>query len=180
MTLLFNRIIDHIRDTARSHNRIFFVEVMGRHTGFIALESGIAAGAEKLIIPEMPISVDDLCQDLEAFLQTGKRSVIVVIAEAEQPGNSLRLAEAIEARKGFDLRVCILGHIQRGGSPTARDRILASLLGAMAVKALLQSKRGHMVGQIDKEIVLTPLGDTWEKRKMLHPGLLSLFEILSD
>jgi 6-phosphofructokinase 1 len=172
--------IDRIRDTARSHNRIFLVEVMGRHTGFIALESGIAGGAEKLLIPEAPTSVDELCQHLETELQTGKRSVIVVMAEAEQPGISLRIAEDLRTRKGFDLRVCILGHIQRGGSPTARDRVLASRLGAAAIRALLDGKAGHMVGEVDKEIVFTPLRDTWEKKKTLHPGLISLFALLSE
>ncbi len=172
--------IDRIRDTATAHDRLFFVEVMGRHTGFIALESGIAGGAEELLIPEVPISIEELCHRLEENFKRGKRSSIVVIAEADQPGESFRIAKEVKDRTGFDSRVCILGHIQRGGSPTARDRILASRLGVAAVQALLDGKGGHMVGEINREIAYTPLKNTWEKKKTLHAGLTDLLDILSD
>jgi 6-phosphofructokinase 1 len=172
--------IDRIRDTATAHDRLFFVEVMGRNTGFIALESGIAGGAEELIIPEVPISVEELCQRLEENFKRGKRSSIVVIAEADQPGVSFLIAQEVKDRTGFDSRICILGHIQRGGAPTARDRILASRLGASAVQALIDGKSGYMVGEINREIAYTPLEDTWEKKKALHAGLTSLLKILSD
>jgi len=172
--------IDRIRDTATSHDRLFFVEVMGRHTGFIALESGIAGGAEELLIPEVPISIEELCHRLEGNFKRGKRSSIVVIAEADQPGESFRIAKEVKDRTGFDSRVCILGHIQRGGSPTARDRILASRLGVAAVQALLDGKGGHMVGEINREIAYTLLKNTWEKKKTLHAGLTDLLDILSD
>jgi 6-phosphofructokinase 1 len=172
--------IDRIRDTATAHDRLFFVEVMGRHTGFIALESGIAGGAEELLIPEIPVSVEEICQRLEENFKRGKRSSIVVIAEADQPGESFRIAKEIKDRTGFDSRVCILGHIQRGGSPTAHDRVLASRLGVAAVQALLDGKGGYMVGEINREIAYTPLKDTWEKRKTLHAGLTDLLDILSD
>ena len=172
--------IDRIRDTATAHDRLFFVEVMGRHTGFIALESGIAGGAEELLIPEVPISVDELCLRLERNFKAGKRSAIVVVAETEQPGDSFRLAQEIKDKAGFDSRVCILGHIQRGGSPTARDRVLASKLGAVAVQALSNGKTGCMIGEVNREIVYTPLKDTWEKKKQLHPGLTNLLKILAD
>jgi 6-phosphofructokinase 1 len=172
--------IDRIRDTATAHDRLFFVEVMGRNTGFIALESGIAGGAEELIIPEVPISVEELCQRLEENFKRGKRSSIVVIAEADQPGVSFLIAQEVKDRAGFDSRICILGHIQRGGAPTARDRILASRLGAAAVQALIDGKGGYMVGEINREIAYTPLEDTWEKKKALHDGLTSLLKILSD
>jgi 6-phosphofructokinase 1 len=172
--------IDRIRDTATAHDRLFFVEVMGRNTGFIALESGIAGGAEELIIPEVPISVEELCQRLEENFKRGKRSSIVVIAEADQPGVSFLIAQEVKDRTGFDSRICILGHIQRGGAPTARDRILASRLGAAAVQALIDGKGGYMVGEINREIAYTPLEDTWEKKKALHAGLTSLLKILSD
>ncbi len=172
--------IDRIRDTATAHDRLFFVEVMGRHTGFIALESGIAGGAEELLIPEVPTSVDELCQRLEQYFKGGKRSAIVVVAEAEQAGDSFRIAREVKAQKGFDSRVCILGHIQRGGAPTARDRVLASRLGAAAVKALIDGKSGYMVGELNREIAYTPLKDTWEKKKPLQAGLTDLLKILSD
>jgi len=172
--------IDRIRDTATAHDRLFFVEVMGRHTGFIALESGIAGGAEEFLIPEVPMSIDELSQRLEKNFKEGKRSAIVVVAEAEQPGESFRIAQEVKDKTGFDSRVCILGYIQRGGMPTARDRVLASRLGAAAVRALLDGKGGYMVGEINREIAYTPLKDTWEKKKPLHVGLTDLLKILSD
>jgi 6-phosphofructokinase 1 len=172
--------IDRIRDTATAHDRLFFVEVMGRNTGFIALESGIAGGAEELLIPEVPLSVEELCQRLEENFKRGKRSSIVVIAEANQPGVSFQIAREVKDRTGFDSRVCILGHVQRGGAPTARDRVLASGLGAAAVQALIDGKGGYMVGEINKEIAYTPLKDTWEKKKALHAGLTDLLNMLSD
>jgi len=172
--------IDHIRDTAVSHGRLFFVEVMGRHTGFIALESGIAGGAEELLIPEALLSVDELCFHLEENFKQGKRSAIVVVAETEQPGDSFRIAQEVKDKAGFDYRVCILGHVQRGGSPTARDRVLATKLGAAAVRALLEGKGGYMVGEIKGKVAYTPLRDTWEKEKGLDNQLVKLAEFLSD
>ncbi|MFC1918910.1 6-phosphofructokinase [Chloroflexota bacterium] len=171
--------IDRIRDTATSHDRLFFVEVMGHHTGFIAVESGIAGGVEEFLIPELPMGIDELCQHLEEYFQSGKKSAIVLVAEAEQPGESFRIAQEVKARKGFDSRICILGHIQRGGAPTARDRVLASRLGAAAIQALIDGKGGYMVGEINREIACTPLNDTWEKKKPLQAGLTDLLNILS-
>lgn len=172
--------IDHIRDTALSHDRLFFIEVMGRHTGFIALESGIAGGAEELIIPETPISVEELCLRLQESFKQGKRSALVVVAETDQPGDSFRIAKEAKEKIGFDSRVCILGHVQRGGSPTARDRVLASKLGAAAVRALLDGRGGHMVGEVNGEIAYTPLRHTWEKKKKLSSLLTELLKVLSD
>jgi 6-phosphofructokinase 1 len=172
--------IDRIRDTATAHDRLFFVEVMGRHTGFIALESGIAGGTEEFLIPEFPMSIGELSQRLEKNFKEGKRSAIIIVAEAEQPGESFRIAQEVKNKTGFDSRVCILGHIQRGGSPTARDRVLASQLGAAAVQALIDGKGGHMIGLINREIAYTPLNDTWEKKKSLPVGLIDLLKILSD
>jgi 6-phosphofructokinase 1 len=170
--------IDRIRDTARSNERLFFVEVMGHHTGFIALESGIAGGAEELFIPEVPLGVDELCSRLTNTFEQGKKSAIVVIAEGDQPGNSFQIAREVKDKAGFDSRVCVLGHIQRGGSPTARDRILASSLGAMAVQALLAGKTGCMVGEVNREIVYTALQDTWQKQKLLNKDLQELAVLL--
>ena len=171
--------IDRIRDTALSHERLFFVEVMGHHTGFIALESGIAGGAEELIIPEASLSSKELCAKLNEAFKAGKRSAIVVVAEAERPGYSFQIAQEVKKDINVESRVCILGHVQRGGSPTARDRVLASSLGAAAVDALLSGKNGDMVGEINNEITYTPLRDTWEKKKPLSARYRELGQLLA-
>jgi len=171
--------IDRIRDTATSHNRLFFVEVMGRHTGFIALESGIAGGAEEVLIPEDPIGIDELCRRLQTSFRGGKKSSIVVVAETGQPGDSFRIAREVKERIGLDSRVCVLGHIQRGGVPTARDRVLASHLGAAAVEALKDGRWGFMVGECRGEITHVPLRDTWRKKKLPPPSFEALARLLS-
>ena len=172
--------IDRIRDTALSHERLFFVEVMGRHTGFIALESGIAGGAEELLIPEIPFSVDELCSHLERSFKGEKKSAIVVVAESEQPGDSFRIAREVRDKLGLDSRVCILGHLQRGGSPTARDRVLAGKLGVAAVRALVAGKSGYMVGEMNLRAAYTPLRDTWEKKKELNVELVEMRMLLCE
>ena len=174
------KAIDNIRDTAQSHERLFFVEVMGRHTGFIALESGIAGGAEELLIPEMPLGIDELCQRLERSFKGDKKSAIVVMAEGDTPGDSFRIAQSVKNKSGMDSRVCVLGHIQRGGSPTADDRILASKLGAAAVQGLLDNKKGYMVGEVNGQIAFTPLEDTWRHKKQLNPELMHLAHLMSE
>jgi 6-phosphofructokinase 1 len=163
--------IDRIRDTAMSHERLFFIEVMGHHTGFIALESGIAGGAEETIIPEITMSTDILWTRLRKGFEQGKKSAIVVVAEGDRPGHTFMIAQEVKDKLKIESRVCILGHVQRGGSPTARDRILASNLGYAAVSALLKCKSGYMVGEVKNEIVYTALADTWEKKKHLVHGL---------
>lgn len=170
--------IDRIRDTAQSHERLFFVEVMGHHTGFIALESGLAGGVEELIIPEAPMDTDELCRRLEESFKRDKRSAIVVVAESEQPGDSFRIAGVVKNRLGFDSKVCILGHIQRGGAPTARDRLLAAKLGAAAVRALIAGKTGQMVGETGCQITTSPLKDACENKKQLNPDLTELMKLL--
>jgi len=170
--------IDRIRDTAISHERLFFIEVMGHHTGFIALESGIAGGAEETIIPEAD-NTDELWTRLRESFEHGKKSAIVVVAEGDQPGHTFAIAEEAKNKLKIESRVCILGHVQRGGSPTARDRVLASNLGAAAVSALLKGISGYMVGQVKNEIVYTALEDTWEKKKVLSPRLEELASLLS-
>jgi 6-phosphofructokinase 1 len=171
--------IDRIRDTAQSHERLFFVEVMGHHTGFIALESGIAGGAEELIIPEVPLNTDELCAKLKEAFVSGKRSAILIVAEAEQPGYSFQIAQDVKGQLNIESRVCILGHTQRGGSPTARDRLLATSLGYAAVEALLDGKSGYMVGELGNKITYTPLRYTWEKQKGLSRYLERLAGLLS-
>ena len=170
--------IDRIRDTAMSHERLFFVEVMGHHTGFIALESGIAGGAEETIIPETT-GIDELWTRLQESFEQGKKSAIVVVAEGDQPGHTFKIAQEAKDKLKIESRVCILGHVQRGGSPTARDRVLASNLGFAAVSALLTGKSGYMVGEVKNEIVYTALTDTWEKKKVLSPRLEALAKLLS-
>jgi len=171
--------IDRIRDTAMSHERLFFVEVMGHHTGFIALESGIAGGAEETIIPEVTTSTDVPWTSLRKSFEQGKKSAIVVVAEGDQPGHTFKIAQEAKEKLKIESRVCILGHVQRGGSPTARDRVLASNLGSAAVSALLKGKSGYMVGEVKNEIVYTALADTWEKKKALSPRLEELARLLS-
>ena len=172
--------IDRIRDTALSHQRLFFVEVMGRHTGFIALESGIGGGAEELIIPENAMNTEELSSRLQRSFSLGKKSAIVAVAEAGRPGNSVDLAKEVERRTGFETKVCILGHLQRGGSPTARDRILASKLGVAAVNALVEGRSGLMAGEIDNKIAFTPIQETWERQKALDSELRDLLGVLCD
>ncbi len=171
--------IDRIRDTARTFERVFFIEVMGHHTGFIALQAAVAGGAEGLVIPEVPLDIGELCSKLQEGRQLGKKSAIVVVAEAQKPGYSFQIAQAVTQRTGFETRVCILGHLQRGGRPTTIDRILGSDLGSAAVEALVNGARGQIVGQVGRKLVYTSLRDTWEKKKELNPRLEQLINILS-
>lgn len=168
--------IDKIRDTAESHKRTFFIEVMGRHAGFIALDVGIASGAEFVALPEIKTNFEDLCSYMEQ--QTEKGRHIFVIAEGDDYGGAQKFADDFRERFAFDTRVTILGHIQRGGAPTARDRILATRLGTAAVQALLDGESGKMAGEIKGEVVLTPLRETWEKRASINPALVELVELL--
>ena len=171
--------IDKIRDTAGSLQRPFFIEVMGRDRGFIALDVGIAGGAEDILIPEVETKIEELCLDISRNFKRGKKSSIVIVAEGDDAGGVFRVAQQVWQRLRLEYRICVLGHIQRGGSPTARDRILASKLGAAAVDALVNGKSGYMVGELKGEIVLTPLNETWEKRKELDNNLLKLVKVLA-
>ena len=171
--------IDRIRDTAASHERVFFIEVMGRQTGFIALEVGVAGGAEVIVLPEVPTTPEACAQVILDSASKGKRSSIVVVAEGAYPGGTSALAEAVRRVGGFDGRVTVLGHIQRGGSPTARDRVLASRLGAGAVEALTGGRGGVAVGVIAGEIAEVPLKEVVGRRKDIHRRLVELARILS-
>jgi 6-phosphofructokinase 1 len=175
-TAIYN--IDKIRDTAESLERTFYIEVMGRSTGFLALEVGLACGAEYIAIPEVETKLDVL---LELFnrQRATKRSNLIVVAEGEEEGGAFHLAERVKQANGMDYRVTILGHIQRGGSPTARDRILASRMGSAAVDALLQGERCRMVGEVDGNIVLVPLEEAWQQSKQVDPELLKLSMVLA-
>ncbi|MGQ9583016.1 MAG: 6-phosphofructokinase [Thermoplasmatota archaeon] len=166
--------IDRIRDTAASHDRIFFVEVMGRHSGFIALWSGVAGGAEAVFIPEVRESIERTAQELVEGRRRGKTSAIVIVAEGEEAGGAFEVARRFRELTGLDYRVTILGHIQRGGSPTAWDRILATRSGVRAVEALLEGERSHMVGVRGHEMVLVPFQEVMEKKREPDLGWLRL------
>jgi len=171
--------IDKIRDTAGSLERTFFVEVMGRNRGFIALDVGLASGAENILIPETETKIEELSRDIRQSFQRGKKCNIVVVAEGDEAGGVFPIAQQVWERLQLEYRICVLGHIQRGGSPTARDRILASKLGAAAVDALVSGKTGYMVGEVKGEITLTPLRETWEKSKEMDTNLLKLIKVLA-
>ena len=171
--------IDRIRDTATSHDRIFFIEVMGRYAGFIALAAGAAGGAEIICVPEACATAQEIHNALEAGIARGKRSSIIVVAEGDEEGGAFEVARKVGHLGGYETRVSILGHIQRGGSPTAADRILASQLGAAAVEALIEGDSDKMVGRIHGQIVRTPLEETWDKKKPVDEGLLKLAYILA-
>lgn len=171
--------IDKIRDTADAHERLFFIEVMGRDAGFIALETGIASGAEMIVLPEYLTSTSDIKDSLNEVLEFHKRSSLVVIAEGDQTGGAVKISQDLEEDfEKYDLRVAILGHVQRGGAPSARDRVLASRLGFEAVQALHQGKSEVMVGIINKNVTFTPLKDTFGKIKEINHDLVALAKIL--
>ena len=171
--------VDKIRDTAESHDRLFLVEVMGRDSGLIALRSGIGAGAEAIIIPETKSNLDHLFNRLERGHRE-KASKIVIVAEGDEAGGAFGIAKKVKERfPQYDTKVTVLGHIQRGGSPTCMDRVLASRLGFTAVEALLEGKRGVMVGIVDKEITYTPFEHAVKHIEEINPNLIRMVEILS-
>jgi 6-phosphofructokinase 1 len=171
--------IDRIRDTAHAFERIFFVEVMGRLSGFIAVEVGIAGGAEEIIIPEKETDLEKLCRTLKDSFRRGKRSSIVIVAEGNEVGHTVQIAQYVEFRLKASTRVCVLGHLQRGGSPTARDRVLASRFGIAGVEGLLNGKEGHAIGEIKGELVFTPFREIWETKKELDTTFLEACEVLA-
>lgn len=170
--------IDRIRDTASSHDRVFIVEVMGRSSGWIGLQVGIGGGAETLLLPELDTSFESVCQTIERGKRRGKRSSIIVMAEGPKPGLSERYADELEKR-GYPSKVCILGHTQRGGPPTAHDRVLASAMGAAAVAYLLSGKSDSMVGILGGKIGLTPFSRMIKKKKPLDRSMLELARVLA-
>lgn len=170
--------IDRIRDTASSHDRIFIVEVMGHSSGFIGIQVGMGGGAETVILPEKKESIPAICQNIERGNKRGKSSSIIVVAEGPKPGLSSRLARDLE-RRGYSTRVCILGHTQRGGSPTAHDRVLASILGASAVGHLLCGRSNAMVGIQSSEVELVHFKHVIGKKKEIPSSMLTLAGYLS-
>lgn len=173
--------IDKIRDTASSHNRLFFVEVMGRDVGHIALNAGLAAGAEEILIPEENLGLERLLESLKRSKKSGKSSSIVVVAEGDKTGkNVFELKEYVEQHLPiYDVRVSVLGHMQRGGAPTAFDRVLASRMGVRAVESLLEGKTNLMVGIIDNQIVLTPIEEAIKGHTKIDRELIRVSDIMT-
>ncbi len=173
--------VDKIRDTASAHSRLFFIEVMGRDAGFLALRSGIASGAEAILVPEIDTDFKQLHTFLEKGMNKDKSSSIVLVAEGEKiSGGAIRVAEKVSNDyPGYDTRVTILGHIQRGGTPSAFDRVTASRLGVSAVEALIDDQKSIMVGLVNKEVVHIPFNQALKNKKKLNPALVELTEILS-
>ncbi|MGL4331643.1 MAG: 6-phosphofructokinase [Bacteroidales bacterium] len=172
--------VDKIRDTASSHDRLFFIEVMGRECGFLALNGAIASGAEAAIIPEMHTQEDQLAELIQNGFRKSKNSSIVLVAESELTGGAIGLAERVKKEyPQYDVRVSILGHLQRGGSPTANDRILASRMGAAAIDALLEGQRNVMIGIQNDQIVYVPFTRAIKNEKPINRELLNTLRILS-
>lgn len=171
--------VDKIRDTAESHDRLFFVEVMGRDAGLIALRAGIGVGAESILIPETKTDIEKLIQRLEKG-RANKSSKIIVVAEGDEAGGAFAIAEKVKSRLPYyDTRVTILGHIQRGGNPTAMERVNASRMGFAAVEALMEGRKGVMIGIINKDIIFTPFEKAVKHTQELNPQLMKMIEILS-
>ncbi|MBU1878636.1 MAG: ATP-dependent 6-phosphofructokinase, partial [Chloroflexi bacterium] len=171
--------IDKLKDTASSHGRAFIIEVMGRHCGWLALEAGIAGGAEMVLIPEQEVSLEEVAREIKDSYMRGKAHAVIVVAEGARY-NAQAVAEYLTHEQvGFEVRVTTLGHIQRGGSPTAYDRILATRLGVAAVDTLREGKSGVMVGQQGRTVVATPLEEVLEAQRPLNPFTLRMAEILA-
>lgn len=172
--------MDKIRDTATSHERLFFVEVMGRNCGFLALNSAIASGAEAAIIPEISIEKDQLGELIEQGFRKSKSSSMVLVAESEVTGGAMKLAARVKKEyPQYDVRVTILGHLQRGGSPTAQDRILASRMGIAAIQALLENQRNVMIGIHENEIDYIPFKRAIKKQPQISEEMLEVLRISS-
>ncbi len=172
--------VDKIRDTAESHDRVFVVEVMGRDSGLIALRTGISIGAEAVLIPEIKVDYEAMMDRLDKT-RKNKASRVIIVAEGDDAGGAFAVAERIKTRfPHYDLRVSILGHIQRGGSPTCMDRVLASRLGVAAVEALMEGRRGEMAGLIHSQVAFTPFSQAIKHISSINENLLRIVNILSS
>jgi 6-phosphofructokinase 1 len=166
-----------LRDTASSHDRLFIVEVMGRNAGFLALEVAVATGAEYVVVPELPLSIGNLCQKLRTSHENKKSHTLIILAEGVMTANEMK--DKLQDTGGYDARVTVLGYIQRGGSPTSFDAILASRMGAYAAESLFIGKSGVMVGNVNHRMVLSDLERSWSEQKYLSPEMLGLVEKLN-
>lgn len=172
--------IDKIRDTADAIDRVFLVEVMGRMAGFIAEGVGVAGGAEETLVPERPVDIQALTQCINEAKHKGKVSFIMVVAEGAYEGGAIVLAQELQEKSGIECRPCVLGHVQRGGSPAALDRILASKLGSYAVEQAMQGKTQVMAGIINNKLLTTPMEQAWKNKKSLDTYLFSMQKMLSQ
>lgn len=175
-----NTVLENIaklRDTASSHDRMFIVEVMGRHAGFLALETGVACGAEYVLVPEINVDIEALCKKIHYAKKRCKTHSLVVLAEGVMPASELVLR--LKGKCDYDPKIVVLGHLQRGGAPSCADAVLASKLGLFAIETLMKGKNGFMVGSLNGDIVASPLEQAWEQRKPLNPEMLRLLDILS-
>ena len=171
--------VDRIRDTADSHNRLFFIEVMGRHSGYIALYTGIGSGAGSVLLPERETTIQEVIQQLRVGAKRKKLFSLVIVAEGHPLGGAQAIADAVKHEFDYyETKVAIIGHLQRGGSPTAMDRLLASRLGHAAVEGLLNGQRNVMVGMVNNQIAFTDFSDAIHKSKDFNPELLHMAEIL--
>jgi len=171
--------IDKIRDTATSHNRLFIIEVMGRSSGFIALWAGLAGGVEDILIPERETNLDEVCRKLEEGRLRGKSSSILIVAEGEKAGGAFEIGEKIKKKIGYEIRVVVLGHLQRGGSPVAFDRILATRLGLAGVDLLMKGERRKMVGLVSDQIRISPIEYAWKRKKKVDLSFYDLSQIMA-
>ncbi len=170
--------IDRVRDTAYSHERVFVIEVMGRHNGFIALEAGLAGGAEAVLLPEVPYSLLEISNGLRMAAEKGKRSSIIVVAEGAARAGDIK--DFIHKNTGFEARAVVLGHMQRGGSPTAFDRVLALRLGALAANRIISGYRGEMVGVDGNKLVSHPLSYVLSAERNIDPDRMILAEVMAQ
>jgi 6-phosphofructokinase 1 len=171
--------IDKIRDTASAHDRLFFIEVMGRDAGFIAMAAGIATGAEAILIPETHTDIEELIQKLEWGWKNKKNSSIVIVAEGEEAGGAQKIAEIVKTRLSrYEIKVSILGHIQRGGRPTCMERVRASRMGVAATQALLAGKSSVMIGIINNQIAYTPFDQCIKQPHQMDAALVEMVELL--
>ena len=171
--------IDRLRDTAASHDRLFLVEVMGRKSGHIALNVGVAAGAEAILVPEAEMEAEEVVELVLHAQERGKTSSIIVVAEGAYPGGAMELQKELEAKCAYEVRTSILGHMQRGGSPSTRDRVLASRLGYHAVLGLLDGESGVMVGVDKRGTVSVPLAKVFEQKKVIDEELFEVAKVLA-
>ena len=171
--------VDKIRDTAGSHERQFIIEVMGRDAGFIALEVGMGGGAEEILIPEIKTDLNKIAQRILEGRIKGKTSYIIIVAEGDECGDASEISRKLHRLTGLEYKICVLGHIQRGGAPTATDRILGTKLGIWAVEYLLNGESGKMIGEVGGKSILTPFEETWKKKKSIEEKYTDWLKILS-